>query len=143
MVSKPFASKVIVTSLAQILTYMSITKSSTVLLIPYPEGFTLELRMSLIKVMIIIVPTLFLAIFSLLCYPPYFDNIILSVLAERIRGNSTNDDLTGTPDNDRISGSGGNDTLVGLAGNDEIDGGRGMDIISGSDGDDYLIGGQH
>ena len=93
--------------------------------------------------MIIIVPTLFFAIFLLLCSPPYFANMILFVSAERIRGNSTNDDLTGTPDNDRISGSGGNDTLVGLAGNDEIDGGPGIDIITGSEGDDYLIGGQH
>jgi Ca2+-binding RTX toxin-like protein len=93
--------------------------------------------------MIVIVPTLFLAIFLLLYSTPYFDNTILYVLAERIRGNSTNDDLTGTPDNDRISGSGGNDTLVGLAGNDEIDGGPGIDIITGSEGDDYLIGGQH
>jgi hypothetical protein len=104
------------------------------------EGFILELRLSLIKVMII-VPTLFLALFFLLCSPPYFDNMIQFVSAERIRGNSTNDNLTGTPDNDRISGSGGNDTLVGLEGSDEIDGGRDMDTISGSEDNDYLIGG--
>ena len=78
----------------------------------------------------IIVPTLLFALFLLLSSPPYFDNMILFVSAERIRGNSTNDDLTGTPDNDRISGSGGNDTLVGLAGIDEIDGGRDIDVVA-------------
>src|SRR5215207_606124 len=98
---------------------------------------------NMIKVMIIIVPTLFFALFLLLCSPPYFDNMILFASAERIRGNSTNDNLTGTPDNDRITGSGGNDTLIGLAGSDEIDGGAGTDIITGSVGDDYLTGGQN
>jgi Ca2+-binding RTX toxin-like protein len=95
---------------------------------------------NMIMVMIT-VPTLFTALFLLLCSPLYFDNMNLFVSAERIRGNSTNDSLTGTPDNDRISGSGGNDTLVGLAGSDEINGDRGIDTISGSEDDDYLMGG--
>ena len=82
-----------------------------------------------------------LAVCTITVCVSYLDNTSLFVLAERIRGNSTNDNLTGTPDNDRISGSGGNDTLVGLAGVDEIDGGRGMDIINGSEDSDYLIGG--
>ena len=64
---------------------------------------------------IMIVPTLLFALFLLLCSSLYFDNIILFVSAEKIRGNSTNDNLTGTADNDYITGSGGNDTLVGLA----------------------------
>ena len=113
------------------------------LLVPYSQGFILELRSCLIKIMIIIVPTLSLALFLPSCFPPYLDNMILFASAERIRGNSTNDILTGTPDNDRISGSGGNDTLVGLAGSDEVDGGRGIDIINGSEDSDYLMGGSH
>ena len=73
----------------------------------------------------------------------YHDNMILFVLAESIRGNFTNDNLTGTPDDDRMSGGGGNDTMVGLAGSDGIDGDRGMDTISGSEDNDYLVGGSH
>jgi RTX calcium-binding nonapeptide repeat (4 copies) len=100
----------------------------------------LQFDSNMIRVMIMI-PTLFTALFLLLCSPPYFGNMYLFVSAERIRGNSTNDNLTGTPDNDRITGSGGNDTLVGLAGIDEINGDRGIDTISGSEDDDYLVGG--
>jgi Ca2+-binding RTX toxin-like protein len=84
-----------------------------------------------------------LAVCTITVCAPYPDNVSLLVLAERIRGNSTNDNLTGTLDNDHITGSSGNDTLVGLAGSDEIDGGREIDTISGSEDDDYLIGGAH
>jgi hypothetical protein len=106
----------------------------------YVKMAHIQFDSNMIRVMII-VSTLFTALFLLLCSPPYFDNMNLFVSAERVRGNSTNDSLTGTPDNDRISGSGGNDTLVGLAGSDEINGDRGIDTISGSEDDDYLVGG--
>jgi Ca2+-binding RTX toxin-like protein len=85
----------------------------------------------MIKIMITIVPTLFFALFLLLCSSSSFDNMILSVSAERIDGTPQNDNLTGTPDNDRITGYGGNDTLVGLAGSDEIDGSRGEILLVG------------
>jgi RTX calcium-binding nonapeptide repeat (4 copies) len=86
---------------------------------------------NMIKIMITIVPTLFFALFLLLCSSSSFDNMILSVSAERIDGTPQNDNLTGTPDNDRITGYGGNDTLVGLAGSDEIDGSRGEILLVG------------
>jgi hypothetical protein len=58
-----------------------------------------------------------------------------------IKGNDSNNTLTGTSSDEVISGVGGNDTIDGGSGNDVIFGGDGDDVITGGRGDDIIIGG--
>ncbi|PSF31432.1 hypothetical protein C7H19_22560 [Aphanothece hegewaldii CCALA 016] len=58
-----------------------------------------------------------------------------------IKGNSGNNNLTGTTENDFIYGYDGLDTLTGLAGNDRLEAGNGNDILDGGSGADTMIGG--
>ena len=58
-----------------------------------------------------------------------------------IRGDSTNNILSGTNSADTISGDEGNDTLSGGNGNDLLLGGAGDDVIDGGNGNDLILGG--
>ncbi len=62
--------------------------------------------------------------------------------AERVRGGSGADVLTGTdgPLVSEFDGFGGDDTIVGGAHRDFVDGGLGDDVINGRDGNDSLSG---
>jgi D-alanyl-D-alanine carboxypeptidase len=53
-------------------------------------------------------------------------------------GNSGNDRLRGGQGNDTLLGQSGNDRLTGGSGNDELNGGVGRDRLFGGTGDDYL-----
>lgn len=57
-------------------------------------------------------------------------------LANVIRANSVNSNLSGLDGDDTLLGSTGNDTLSGGAGNDVLDGGTGADDMAGGAGDD-------
>lgn len=59
-----------------------------------------------------------------------------------IKGDSRNNELTGTRKKDFIYGYGGNDEIEGRAGNDKIYGGIGRDEIDGGSDNDYLDGGK-
>lgn len=59
----------------------------------------------------------------------------------RLRGDITNNTLSGGADNDELFGDGGDDSLTGLAGIDTLWGGDGNDRLFGGAGDDTLIGG--
>ncbi|MGF1498618.1 MAG: esterase-like activity of phytase family protein [Elainellaceae cyanobacterium] len=59
--------------------------------------------------------------------------------AQRIRGTSDNDRLTGGLGDDRLVGRGGNDRLIGVDGDDTLIGGRGVDRHRGGAGDDTFV----
>ena len=63
-------------------------------------------------------------------------------LADAIHGFSGNDILHGEGGDDRLTGNFGDDTLFGGAGNDVLEGGHGRDRLIADQGDDELYGGE-
>ncbi|MEM9219612.1 MAG: calcium-binding protein [Cyanobacteria bacterium P01_F01_bin.150] len=69
------------------------------------------------------------------------DELIGTVEADVIRGETGNDRILGLEGNDRLFGDGGSDILEGDSGNDRLDGGDGNDTLNGGTGKDRLLGG--
>jgi Ca2+-binding RTX toxin-like protein len=73
------------------------------------------------------------------------DGVVLTLTDIRnqvLRGNDSDQTLTGYATADRIEAGGGADTVSGMAGNDWLDGGSGNDLLDGGTGADILTGGQ-
>ncbi|WP_017929759.1 G8 domain-containing protein [Limimaricola hongkongensis] len=58
-----------------------------------------------------------------------------------LRGNASNNVLTGKTGDDLIIGKGGRDLLMGAGGDDTLRGGAGKDVLRGGDGADRIVGG--
>ena len=65
----------------------------------------------------------------------------LTIITNKLAGDSSANIITGTTGNDYISGLGGNDTITGGGGHDIILGGDGNDVIDGGADDDTITGG--
>jgi Ca2+-binding RTX toxin-like protein len=70
-----------------------------------------------------------------------FTHVAGSLYADRITGNSGNNDLFGDSGNDILDGGAGSDYLDGWDGNDYLIGGAGNDYLSGGAGNDTMLGG--
>ena len=68
-------------------------------------------------------------------------NVEGSAYADRITGNSSDNDLFGGSGSDTLDGGAGNDFLEGRDGNDNLVGGAGNDFLYGWDGNDTMLGG--
>ena len=69
------------------------------------------------------------------------ENVIGSMLVDRLVGNTEANKLYGKGGNDVLVGNGGNDNLYGNVGNDRLFGGDGDDTLVGGAGNDILFGG--
>ncbi|MEM6714561.1 MAG: S8 family serine peptidase [Cyanobacteria bacterium P01_C01_bin.147] len=59
---------------------------------------------------------------------------------DSLRGNASNNRLSGMRGDDSINGESGADEVIGGEGNDFVIGGTGTDKVEGGDGDDFLVG---
>lgn len=69
------------------------------------------------------------------------ENIIGTILADRIIGDGADNRLEGLDGDDNLGGRAGNDSLFGGAGIDTLGGGTGSDLLHGGADDDILFGG--
>lgn len=64
-----------------------------------------------------------------------------TILADRISGETGNDQIRGNEGDDVINGGAGNDNLFGQAGDDILNGDADNDLVQGNEGDDVVNGG--
>jgi len=64
-----------------------------------------------------------------------------TILADRISGETGNDEIRGNEGDDVVNGGPGNDNLLGQAGDDILNGDADNDLVQGNEGDDVINGG--